>query len=137
MIEFVIMGEARGKGRPRFRNIGRYVTTYTDKETISYENLVKISYINSNSERYMNKEILRCEIEIYQGIPKSVSKKKREQMIKGEIRPGKKPDIDNCIKAILDGLNKVAYSDDTQIVEIESKKWYDEIPRVEVRIKEI
>ena len=50
----------------------------------------------------------------------------------------KKPDIDNVMKAILDGLNGMAYSDDSQVVDISCSKCYTELsPRVEIRMKEI
>lgn len=32
-MKFVIYGEPKGKGRPRFRNAGKFITTYTPKET--------------------------------------------------------------------------------------------------------
>ena len=50
-------------------------------------------------------------------------------------RPTKKPDLDNIIKAIADSLNGIAYKDDAQIVELKSKKFYSDTPRVEVTIK--
>lgn len=55
----------------------------------------------------------------------------------GVIRPTKKPDMDNCIKIIADALNKIAYHDDTQIVDCQVRKFYSDDPRVEVRILEI
>ena len=137
MIEFTIFGEAKGKGRPRFRNMGKYVKPYTDETTTNYENLVKLSFINSGCEPYMNGEALICELSIYQSIPKSTSKKKKQQMIAHEIYPTKKPDIDNIVKSILDGLNKIAFKDDTQIIELHCYKYYGEEPRVEVTIKEV
>ena len=36
----------------------------------------------------------------------------------------KKPDINNIIKAVLDGLNGVAYEDDKQVVEAIGRKYY-------------
>ena len=68
---------------------------------------------------------------------KSTSKKKRQQMLAGLIRPTKKPDLDNVIKSILDALNKVAYHDDTQIVSLSVEKFYSDSPRVEVAISSI
>ena len=67
-------------------------------------------------------------------IPKSASKKKRAAMLAGEIRPTKKPDMDNVVKIIADSLNNLAYYDDTQIVDCQCRKFYSENPRVEVTI---
>ena len=49
----------------------------------------------------------------------------------------KKPDSDNIIKIVLDGLNKVAYHDDAQICKLSFEKRYSKIPRVEVKIKKL
>lgn len=48
-----------------------------------------------------------------------------------------KPDIDNIIKAVLDGLNGVAFKDDKQVTSIKATKFYcsyNEPPYLEVRI---
>ena len=45
-------------------------------------------------------------------------------MYAGDIRPTKKPDIDNILKSLFDGLNKTAFSDDTQIISVEAEKYY-------------
>ena len=58
-------------------------------------------------------------------------------MLKGNIRPTKKPDCDNVLKIVADSLNQIAYKDDSQIVETSVKKYYAEIPRVEVEIYHI
>lgn len=39
-------------------------------------------------------------------------------------RPDKKPDIDNILKIVLDGLNGVAYADDKQVIEVRCRKFY-------------
>ena len=49
----------------------------------------------------------------------------------------KKPDSDNIIKIVLDGLNKVAYYDDAQICKLSFEKRYSQTPRVEVKIKSL
>lgn len=49
----------------------------------------------------------------------------------------KKPDADNIAKAVLDGLNGVAFVDDSQVVALMVKKTYGLTPKVKVRIKEI
>ena len=58
-------------------------------------------------------------------------------MRRGLIRPTKKPDIDNVVKALADALNHVAYRDDTQIVDCQVRKFYADEPRVEVLIRQI
>ncbi|MFL8231041.1 RusA family crossover junction endodeoxyribonuclease, partial [Clostridioides difficile] len=57
--------------------------------------------------------------------------------VEGLIRPNKKPDLDNIIKSVADSLNGIAYKDDSQIVEVVSKKYYSDRPRVEVELEDI
>lgn len=136
-MKFIIYGEPKAKGRPRFRSVGKFVKTYNDEETTNYENLVKLSFVNSGCPAFLNNEPIKCTINLYRGIPKSVSKKKQQQMLNGEIRPTNKPDVDNCIKSIFDGLNTIAFNDDKQIVELHCYKFYDTIPRAEVELEEL
>ena len=75
-------------------------------------------------------------ITAYYSIPKSTSHKKHVAMLEHKIRPTKKPDMDNVCKSIADSLNKIAYRDDTQIVDCQIRKFYGEWPRVVVTIQE-
>ena len=58
-------------------------------------------------------------------------------MLNGRILPTKRPDADNVAKIVLDGLNKVAWEDDTQVVEMMVIKRYAEEPLVAVIVEEI
>ena len=140
-ITFEIPGEPRGKGRPRFQRRGDYVHTYTPDRTASYENLVAVMYYNA--ARNANQDGLKLEgpiamdAYIYFDIPKSKSKKVREAMLRGEIMPTIKCDIDNVIKIVMDGLNKVAFDDDKQVVDLTAHKRYSDQPRVIISLKEM
>ncbi len=57
-------------------------------------------------------------LELLHTIPRSASKKARADMLAGSLRPTKKPDADNVLKAIADGMNGVVWRDDVQAVEI-------------------
>lgn len=48
----------------------------------------------------------------------------------------KTPDIDNILKFVGDALNKVFWTDDKLIVRAICSKRYDDVPRVEIMIKE-
>ena len=138
LIHFVVPGKPFGKQRPRVACRGKFSKAYTPKETIAYENLVKLFYTQeSNGEMFPEDAQLEIVIAAHYEIPKAVSKVKREKMLSGEIRPTKRPDIDNVAKAIYDSLNKVAYHDDAAIVEAMISKFYSDSPRVEVTIKRI
>lgn len=131
---FEIIGEPQGKGRPRFSTRGGFVKTYTPEKTASYENFVKVCYLNKYKGQKLDGEII-AEIIAYFPIPKSFSKKKRSEAIEGKIRPTKKPDTDNIAKTILDSLNGIAFEDDKQVVALLVKKLYGEEAKVVVSLK--
>lgn len=135
-VEFKIEGEPKGKGRPRFTRQGNYVKTYTPSDTVDYEDRVRFEYKIANRNIFFENPI-KMNITCFFGIPKSTSKKKRSQMLIGDIRPVKKPDADNVAKIIADALNSVAYKDDTQIVDLSVKRWYADVPSVHVVIEEV
>lgn len=135
---FEVPGKPTGKARARtFYNpkIGR-VQSITPKDTVSYENLVKMCYITSEHRReWFNKEPITMYITAFFEIPKSTSKKDRARMLSGELHPTKKPDADNIAKIVCDALNDVAYHDDTQIVRlIVDKRYTESAPRVTIGI---
>jgi Holliday junction resolvase RusA-like endonuclease len=130
-MRLTILGEPCAKQRPR---LGKGFT-YTPEKTVNYETLVKQLYILQQKERLEG--ALKLTVEAFFSIPKSTSKKNREKMLKGMIRPTKKPDWDNVGKIISDALNEMAYKDDCQIVDATVRKWYSDNPRVEVEITEV
>lgn len=132
MIKFDIAGEPKAKQRPRH---GKGFT-YTPKETVNYENYVKMCYLEKNKPMALE-GMIQAEIDCFFTIPKSFSKKKQEEAKSYKLRPTKKPDVDNIAKSILDSLNGIAYKDDSQIVDCEIHKYYSSIPRVEVTLKAI
>ena len=131
---FEIVGEPQGKGRPRFSTRGGFVKTYTPEKTASYENFVKLCYLNKYKGQKLDGEII-AEIIAYFSIPNSFSKKKRSEAIVGKIKPTKKPDTDNIAKTILDSLNGIAFEDDKQVVALLVKKLYGEEAKVVVSLK--
>lgn len=132
--QFSILGEPQGKGRPRFSTFGGRVTTRTPDKTVLYENLIKTEYMNQSGIRFDDEAMLDVRVFAYYGIPKSVSKKKRQAMLDHKIRPTKKPDFDNIGKVVCDSLNGVAYRDDAQVVDAMVRKFYSDTPRVVVSI---
>ena len=136
MREFKIPGKAQAKQRPR---MGRSGVVYTPKETLIYENYVKMCYSDYANQfgwlPYENQ--VRAEIEVLVAVPKSDRKTKKKAKIEGMIRPAVKPDCDNLAKSILDSLNGLAYHDDKQVVELSIKKYYAENAEVRVRLTEV
>ena len=128
-ITFVIPGPAKSKDRPRInRNTGR---VYTLGATSKYEKLVKESY---GDNPCFEDQFISIKILFKFEVPKSYSKKKRAEALAGNLRPTK-ADIDNYIKSVLDGLNKVAFLDDRYICSITAEKIFAEESEVIVEIK--
>lgn len=48
-----------------------------------------------------------------------------------------KPDIDKCLRAILDGITHVIVRDDSQVVSVISQKQYGEPARAEITVREL
>ena len=135
-IKFSVPGQPFGKQRPKFSSTGVYVKTYTPDKTVSYENLVKLMYQQAaKGKMFSEEEALDVRIIAYYEIPKSISKKKRKAMLEHRLRPTKKPDWDNIGKIVCDSLNKVAYHDDSAVVDAQVRKFYSENPRVDVTIR--
>lgn len=133
MITIKIPGEPQGKKRPRMTKAG---TVYTASETVKYEKFVKACW-KAQAKGKMFHGCVRVAITAFYGIPKTVSKAARLAMLDCTRRPDKKPDIDNVVKIILDGLNKAAYDDDKQVVSVDAKKYYGAEPHVIVTVSEV
>ena len=130
-ISFTIEGEPTGKGRPRH---SKY-KTYTPAKTKAVEN--NIAYFYKVNIGHYFEGYVKLKLDLYYSIAKSDSKKKKLMKLNNELRPNKKPDIDNVVKLVADALNEVAYKDDTQIIELECRKFYSDIPRIEITIEDL
>ena len=137
-ITFTVPGAPTGKQRPRVTMRGGYAKAYTPDKTVNYENLVKLMYGQEAKGRVFDRDkSLRMLIVALYDIPQSTSKKKAELMRIGQIRPTKKPDLDNVAKIICDALNGVAYHDDASVVDLKVVKYYSDTPGVTVTIEEV
>lgn len=135
MGKIIIEGKIKGKARPRFNT--RTGHAITPKDTVQYENWVKMCYKEQQATKYLEGP-LRALIVAYYKIPKSYTKKRVEAIRRGEEYPTKKPDLDNIAKIVLDSLNKIAYDDDAQIVELTVLKRYTEdVERVELELENL
>lgn len=131
-IEFTVEGNPKGKERPRFTRGG---ICYTPKATVDYEKRVRDAYIAAGGELIENP--VRIRIEAFYNIPKCTKKSDAILMESSDILPTKKPDIDNIIKIVCDGLNGVAYNDDEQVCIVYCEKRYSHEPQVRVVVQEL
>lgn len=134
IIKFEIPGEPQGKRRARFVRAGHFIKSYADPKCVSYETFVREMFCLAYPEFIPLEGALAIEIEAFCGMPKSVSKKKRELMENGKIRPAKRPETDNIGKVILDALTGLAFKNDSQITRLLVEKLYSERPRLQIEI---
>ena len=137
---FTVPGKPQGKARARtyYNPKTKAMSSTTPDKTVLYENFICTRYMEAAEEqRFPDEVYIKVRIQAFYEVPKSCSKVRRTAMLNGELLPAKKPDIDNVIKAVLDALNKVAYRDDNQVVELQIRKQYSERPRLEICIEEL
>jgi len=136
-VVFTVEGPPQGKGRPRFRRAGNFVTTYTDQKTKTYEQTIKAWAQRAIGSGSPSEGPLSVDLYIRCPVPVSTSKKRTEACLQNAELPTKKPDIDNVIKIFLDAMNGIVYKDDTQVVRLSAKKGYSLVPGVDVCVVQI
>jgi len=125
-VKITIPGRPVPKDRPRIGYNGRKVFLYTPPETEKYEkNVATIGRLACKNPASGPVEV---EILMYFN-PQAIFTKG------GKRRRGTLPDLDNCVKSIMDGLNEVAYEDDRQVVRIVAECKSDRVERAEIIIR--
>lgn len=85
---------------------------FTPAKTANYEGLIAHAGHQAMLGRALFEGPVLVELDIALSIPQSMSKKRKSLALAGGLYPTKKPDMDNVIKAIYDGLNGVVWKDD-------------------------
>ena len=106
---------------------------YTPKESMVFENLVRTAFVAQFQGQPWSGPV-SIDVVAFIGAPKSLRKWERE-LVDIECMPHtRKPDGDNVIKAIKDGLRSVAYVDDNLVFDGHYRKIYSNRPRTEVTL---
>lgn len=142
-VKLTIWGDPMGKQRPKATAIGTHARVYTPKETIQYESKVVGAYKDQVGNFIAfpepDTEVWATIIAYFQLQKSHYGKKGVNQhgldKLNGKVNPTKKPDLDNIAKLCLDGLNGLAYYDDSQITNLFISKRYSETPRVEITLE--
>lgn len=139
-ISFVIEGKPQGKARHRLTRDGH---AYTPKGTREYEHRIREEFREVTAHRYEPGVAfpagtpVRLIVRAYFPIPRSASRRMRQAMLDGDVPCTRKPDLDNILKAVADGLNGWAYEDDVQLTRIHAARFWAELPRIEVELTEV
>ena len=126
-----VPGDPVGKERARHDGPGR---PRTPAKTRDYEERIGWAWKQAHGPMYDG--LVEISITVFLQVPKSYPKKTRAAMLHGAILPTRTPDISNVLKSAEDGLNKIAYKDDSQIAFIkECGRYYAEEPGLLVRVE--
>lgn len=133
---FTVYGPPVPKGRPRFAKQGNFVKTYTPEKTKSYESEVAMMAKAAMGASKPLFSPLEAFIHLTFPIPDSYSKKRSQACLSGEEKHTKKPDADNCAKALIDGMQGIVFDNDSQIISLHIHKTYGEIAKAEILVRE-
>tara|TARA_R100000329_G_scaffold149656_2_gene140705 strand:+ start:1638 stop:2078 length:441 start_codon:yes stop_codon:yes gene_type:complete len=123
-VEMEISGQPQGKGRPRFTKTGK---AYTPDKTKEYESRIQAAAWKAMQEAKLEptERFVAVDIIAFMEIPKSWPTVKRMEAEYGALQHTTKPDLDNIIKAAVDGISSGnIIMDDKQVTSIKAKKMY-------------
>lgn len=113
---FVIEGEPATKSRPRITTKGGKIRTYSPDHVKRAESGMGAAYLQQVGRLAPSDRItFAVEATFY-------------------VSSGQRRDVDNMLKLVLDGLNKLAWADDHQVYEVSGQKIQSDAPRTEVTI---
>ena len=110
------------KQRPRLSKF----TVYTPKKTADYEKLIAYEWKRRYKDLILKGAVKLDLVFVF----------KKAKTCKKTLHT-QRPDIDNLQKSILDGLNKVAFVDDCQVVELNSKKVFSDVDKIVITVTEL
>lgn len=144
-INFVVDVDPVPTARPRLsRAKGGHTHAYTPIKSKMYQERVGKAFKQAIEDVKFDNNLMKskCYIDVkfFFAIPKTINrhklKKKEQQQFYGRHNVFR-PDIDNLLKSILDGLNGIAFEDDCQVALIRGEKLFvtpDTLPRAEVTL---
>lgn len=131
----IVPGAPQGKGRARSfvhkqGAMAGKIGHHTPEKTRTYEGIIKSLGMDAMGRAAPLACPVRLEVSAEMAVPVSWPQWKQQMALAGQIAPTGKPDPDNILKAIMDGLNGVAWVDDVQVVQFVLMKRYAAAPRV-------
>ena len=109
---------------------GRPVVTSDNSKLRPYRNEVSRCAIQQVADRPLFPKHVPVVLEVafYFRKPESVAKKRTRHVVK--------PDLSKLLRAVEDALTGIVYHDDAQIVEAHIGKYYDQVERTVILVKE-
>jgi len=135
MIQIIINGKPNAKERPYFSTKNGKVRVFTPSKTSNFENYVK--QVASPFFHYPIQGPIELTINFFLPRPKYLIWKTKPMPF---VYSDKRPDIDNLVKSVVDGLKGIAFFDDAQISILHVTKGYhsgEEGPKTIIKIETI
>lgn len=138
-INYTVVGIPKPQARPKvfhrtLKSGKPFVSTYSPKSDwfhLVYTESLKIK--NTLKNRLVG--ALELNLTFCMPIPKSISKKKREQLHYVTTKTG---DLDNLSKGCMDAMTQAGiWEDDCQVAILIASKTYSDEPRCEITIKQL
>lgn len=136
-VSFFIPGEPRALGRHRVTITKGKIHNYDDPKSAEYKNLVAMLASQQMNGMPPMENPISVTITVHRQIPQSWSKKRQREALAGEIRPTSRPDIDNYVKCVFDGINQIVFKDDSQVTHVTARKMYSTTPGMSVVAAEL
>lgn len=142
-IKFKILGVPQPKQSARFairkgRNGGSFMQKYQPKEVVQNERNIAFDVKSQLPEGFVPFDsALKVKVLFVFPPLKNFTKSKLNALTSGAtIYKTTKPDLtDNLMKGTMDAMNGIVFTDDSIIAEVESKKIFGLVPRIEVEFE--
>lgn len=133
---FTIPGEPVAKARARATMVAGRARMYTPAKTEKFEARVALFAQRAMGSRPPLDGAVALTVVALFPVSESWPKKRKAAALEGRELHTKKPDLDNVIKAVKDGMNGIVWRDDCQVAILrECRKGYDALPRVHVMVE--
>lgn len=115
-IEITLEVEPTAKGRPRTAFLNGKVHTYNPERTMIAQNLIVACLAQYKDQCFAPHVPVRMMVTFYRTKPRWLKQ--------SETMPVRKPDLNNFLGLLLDGINKMLWDDDAQLTTcLMSKRW--------------
>jgi len=130
-LKLTVPGVPVAQGRPRACIRGGHAAVYQPKASAEWRSLVSMSAAEAMAGFGSPFDCaVSLQAVFYFPWPKSMTKAARAR---GEGK-STKPDIDNLLKGVMDGLNGIAWRDDSRVSAVYAAKAYSDTPRTVIAV---
>ena len=130
MLIFEIHSIPRPQRKTQWNRNRAYDPSFDAKESIRWQ-------LRPHAPKELLRGPLHVNMHFYLPIPKITKKHIRAQMINGIVLPYKRPDLDNLAYLVTNAMIDIVYIDDSQIVNLNLRKRYAEIPKTVIEVQEL